>query len=40
MQWAQNDARNAVGADVFEAAVARGRAMRLDDAVALALMRP
>jgi len=40
MTWAQNDAKKAIGDDAFAAAVARGREMRLEDAVTKALTRP
>jgi tetratricopeptide (TPR) repeat protein len=40
LQWAHNDAKKAVGDDAFEQARATGRAMRIEDAVALSLTRP
>jgi predicted ATPase len=40
LQWAHNDAKNAIGESVFDAARQRGRGMRTEDAIALSLTRP
>lgn len=40
LDWARSDAQKAAGADAFDAAVARGRELKLEDAIELALTRP